>query len=257
MQRPLKYLALLAVVLLPSTVFAQATLTGTVRDNTGGVLPGVTVEATSPALIEKVKSAITDTSGQYRIVDLRPGIYRVKFSLPGFSTVERTDINVAGSQIVTQSVDLKVGGIQETITVTGDTPVVDVQSVRKEVVMDAEVIQTIPATRSVGGLLNATAGLTVDNNGIALSPTMTFFSANGGANNEGSMAVNGMTVGTARSGCVSSYVYDAVGVEEVAVRVGGGLGETDTGGPIMNIVPRSGGNTFRGTAFLSTAGDWS
>ena len=257
MQRPLKYLALLAVVLLPSTVFAQATLTGTVRDNTGGVLPGVTVEATSPALIEKVKSAITDTSGQYRIVDLRPGIYRVKFSLPGFSTVERTDINVAGSQIVTQSVDLKVGGIQETITVTGDTPVVDVQSVRKEVLLDQEVIQAIPATRSVGGLLNVTPGLTVDGNGIALSPTMTFFSANGGANNEGRMAVNGMTVGAARSGGVSSYVYDAVGVEEVAVRVGGGLGETDTGGPIMNIVPRSGGNTFRGTTFLSTAGDWS
>ena len=110
----------------------------------------------------------------------------------------------------------------------------------------SEIIQTIPATRSVGGLLNATPGLTVDNNGIALSPTMTFFSANGGANNEGRMAVNGMTVGAARSGGVSSYVYDAVGVEEVAVRVGGGLGETDTGGPIMNIVPRSGGNTFRG-----------
>jgi hypothetical protein len=244
-------------LLLPSTVFAQATLTGTVRDNSGGVLPGVTVEASSPALIEKVKSAVTDDSGQYRIVDLRAGIYRLKFTLPGFSTVERTDINLAGSQIVTLSVDLKVGGIQETITVTGDTPVVDVQSVRKEVVLDQEVIQSIPATRSVGGLLNATAGLTVDNNGIALSPTMTFFSANGGANNEGRMAVNGMTVGAARSGGVSSYVYDAVGVEEVAVRVGGGLGETDTGGPIMNIVPRSGGNTFRGTAFFSTAGDWS
>ena len=254
MQRLVKYLALLAVVLLPSTVFAQATLTGTVRDNSGGVLPGVTVEATSPALIEKVKSAVTDDSGQYRIVDLRAGIYRLKFTLPGFSTVERTDINVAGSQIVTLSVELRVGGIQETITVTGDTPVVDVQSVRKEVVMDAEVIQTIPASRAAGALLNATPGLTVDGNGMALSPTMTFFSANGGANNEGRMAVNGMTVGAARSGGVSSYVYDAVGVDEVSVRVGGGLGETDTGGPIMNIVPRSGGNTFRGTGFLSYAG---
>ena len=97
----------------------------------------------------------------------------------------------------------------------------------------------------------------MDGNGIALSPTMTFFSANGGANNEGRMAVNGMTVGAARSGGVSSYVYDAVGVEEVSIRVGGGLGETDTGGPIMNIVPRSGGNTFAGTAFTSLAGDWS
>ena len=131
------------------------------------------------------------------------------------------------------------------------------QSVRREVVIDRNLIQTIPASRAGGGLLNATPGLTVDNNGIALSPTMTFFSANGGANNEGRMAVNGMTVGAARSGGVSSYVYDAVGVEEVSIRVGGGLGETDTGGPIMNIVPRSGGNTFAGTAFMSTAGDWS
>ena len=144
---------------------------------------------------------------------------------------------------------MRVGGLQETITVTGETPVVDVQSVRREVVIDTEIIQAIPAHARRGALLNATPGLTVDGNGIALSPTMTFFSANGGANNEGRMAVNGMTVGAARSGGVSSYVYDAVGVEEVAVRVGGGLGETDTGGPIMNIVPRSGGNTFAGTAF--------
>ena len=255
--RSVKYLALLAVFLIPSTALAQATLTGTVRDNSGGILPGVTVEASSPALIEKVRTAVTDDSGQYRIVDLRAGVYTLTFTLPGFSAVKRENITLAGTQILTIPIEMRVGGIQETIMVTGDTSVVDVQNARREVVLDTEVIQTIPATRSVGGLLNATAGLTVDNNGIALSPTMTFFSANGGANNEGRMAVNGMTVGAARSGGVSSYVYDAVGVDEVAVRVGGGLGETDTGGPIMNIIPRSGGNTFRGTAFLSTAGDWS
>src|SRR5678816_1486521 len=257
MQRLVKYLALLAVVLLPSTVFAQATLTGTVRDNSGGVLPGVTVEAASPALIEKVRTAVTDDAGVYRIVDLRSGTYTLTFTLPGFGPVKRTDIQLAGTQVATIAVDMKVGGIQETITVTGDTPVVDVQSAKREVVLDEAVIQAIPSTRSVGGLLNITPGLTVDGNGIALAPTMTFFSANGGANNEGRMAVNGMTVGAARSGGVSSYVYDAVGVEEVSIRVGGGLGETDTGGPIMNIVPRSGGNTFRGTGFVSLAGDWS
>jgi hypothetical protein len=257
MRSPAKYLAVLAVLLLPATAFAQATLTGTVRDNSGGVLPGVTVEASSPALIEKVRTAVTDNSGQYRITDLRAGVYALSFSLPGFNVVRREDITLSGTQTLTIAIDMRVGGIQETITVTGETPVVDVQSARREVVIDRELIQTIPSTRSVGGLLNATAGLTVDGNGIALSPTMTFFSANGGANNEGRMAVNGMTVGAARSGGVSSYVYDAVGVEEVAVRVGGGLGETDTGGPIMNIIPRSGGNTFAGTGFFSTAGDWS
>jgi hypothetical protein len=252
-----KSLFILAVLLLPASVFAQASLTGTVRDASGGVLPGVTVEASSPALIEKVRTAVTDDSGQYRIIDLRAGTYTLSFSLPGFSPVRRENVTLAGSQTLTIPVEMRVGAIQETVTVTGETPVVDVQSARREVVIDRDMVQSIPASRAAGALLNATPGLTVDNNGIALSPTMTFFSANGGANNEGRMAVNGMTVGAARSGGVSSYVYDAVGVEEVAIRVGGGLGETDTGGPIMNIVPRSGGNTFSGTAFTSIAGDWS
>ncbi|HKE88533.1 MAG TPA: TonB-dependent receptor [Vicinamibacterales bacterium] len=252
-----KCLLVLVVLLLPASVFAQASLTGTVRDASGGVLPGVTVEASSPALIEKVRTAVTDDTGQYRIIDLRAGTYTLTFSLAGFTAVRRENIELAGSQTLTIPVDMRVGALQETITVTGETSVVDVQSARREVVIDRTLIQTIPASRAAGALLNATPGLTVDGNGIALSPTMTFFSANGGANNEGRMAVNGMTVGAARSGGVSSYVYDAVGVEEVSVRVGGGLGETDTGGPIMNIIPRSGGNTFSGTAFTSLAGDWS
>jgi carboxypeptidase family protein len=252
-----KSLFILVVLLLPASVFAQASLTGTVRDASGGVLPGVTVEASSPALIEKVRTAVTDATGQYRIIDLRAGTYSLSFSLPGFTVVRRENIELSGSQTLTIPVEMRVGALQETITVTGETPVVDVQSARREVVIDRDLVQSIPASRAAGALLNATPGLTVDNNGIALSPTMTFFSANGGANNEGRMAVNGMTVGAARSGGVSSYVYDAVGVEEVAIRVGGGLGETDTGGPIMNIVPRSGGNTFAGTAFTSLAGDWS
>src|SRR5688500_10075347 len=257
MRETARYLKILALVLLlPVPAFAQAALTGTVRDGSGGVLPGVTVEASSPALIEKVRTAVTDDSGVYRITDLRAGVYTLSFSLPGFNVVRREDIVLSGTQTLTIPIDMRVGGLQETITVTGETPVVDVQSARREVVIDRDMVQTIPSTRSVGGLLNATAGLTVDGNGIALSPTMTFFSANGGANNEGRMAVNGMTVGAARSGGVSSYVYDAVGVEEVAVRVGGGLGETDTGGPIMNIIPRSGGHSFRGTALVRTAGGW-
>jgi hypothetical protein len=248
---------LVVFVLCPSVALAQATLTGTVRDASGAVLPGVSVEAASPALIEKTKSAVTDNTGQYRIVDLRSGTYSLTFTLAGFNVVKRENITLSGSQVLTIGAELTLGALQETITVSGETPVVDVQSARREVVIDRDLVQQIPASRAAGALLNATPGLTVDGNGIALSPTMTFFSANGGANNEGRMAVNGMTVGAARSGGVSSYVYDAVGVEEVAVRVGGGLGETDTGGPIMNIIPRSGGNTFSGTAFGSFAGDWS
>jgi hypothetical protein len=244
--------------LLPSVVFAQATLTGTVRDSSGAVLPGVTVEATSPALTEKTRSVVTDGNGVYRIIQLDPGIYALSFTLPGFNVVRRTDIQLQGTAVITIPVQMSVGALQETVTVTGETPVVDVQSVRREVVLDSEVIQTVPGTRTVGNLLNATPGLTVDNNGVNPTPTMTFFSARGGQTNEGRMAVNGLTVAAAfNGGGVSSYILDTVNADETSVTVSGGMGESDTGGPVMNIVPRSGGNSFRGQGFYSNAGDWS
>jgi len=258
-----KGLAILAVLLLPGTVFAQAVLTGTVRDPSGAVLPGVTVEAASPALIERTRSGTTDGTGQYRIIDLRPGTYALTFTLPGFTTVRRANIELSGTQTVTLPIEMRLGAIAETVTVTGETPLVDVQSARREVVMNKDVIQALPAARAVGALLNATPGLTVDNNGPALSPTMTFFNAHSNAANstgvagEGRMTVNGMTIAAARSGGVSSYVYDTPNSQEVAITVGGGLGESDIGGPVMNLVPKSGGNTFAGTAFFNEAGSWS
>src|SRR5690348_16206802 len=89
-------LALAFLLLLPALASAQATITGTARDISGAVLPGVTVEAASPALIERVRTVITDGTGQYRIVDLRPGTYVVTFTLPGFSTVKREGIELSG-----------------------------------------------------------------------------------------------------------------------------------------------------------------
>jgi hypothetical protein len=263
MRNPAKYLAIVALLLVPATAFAQATLTGTVRDTSGAVLPGVTVEASSPVLIEKVRSAITDGTGQFRIVDLRPGTYALTATLPGFVAVRRAGIELSGSQTLTIPVEMKVGGLEESITVTGETPVVDVQTVRREVVLNSETIQAIPATRAAGALLNATPGLNVGDAGLALSPTMTAFNARsssinaGSVGGEGRYTVNGFTVSAARSGGHSSYVYDTVNADEIAITVGGGLGESDIGGPQMNIIPRSGGNTFSGSAFTSLAGDWS
>src|SRR5437867_3765208 len=102
-------LAAIALLLLPSAALAQATITGTVRDSSGAVLPGVTVEAASPALIERARSAITDDTGQYRIIDLQTGTYTLTFSLNGFSTVKRVDIDVAGSVTLTIPVEMRVG----------------------------------------------------------------------------------------------------------------------------------------------------
>lgn len=247
-----------AILLIPTLAFAQATITGTVRDTSGGVLPGVTVEATSPAIQGTSRSAVSDGAGIYRIIDLPPGLYSVTATLQGFSTVQRGSIQVAGAGTITIPVEMRVGALQETITVTSETPVVDVQSVRRETVLDAAIVAAIPATRTVGSLLNTMPGLTVDNNAMAATPTMTFFSARGGQANEGRMTVNGMTVAAAfNGGGVSSYILDSVNVDEVSVTVSGGLGESDIGAPLMNLVPRSGGNSYRGEWFLNTAGDWS
>src|SRR5687767_14559260 len=130
-----------SLTLLPLQALAQGTLTGTVRDASGAVLPGVTVEAASPALIEKVRTVVSDGTGQWRIVDLRAGTYTVTFTIEGFTTVRRDGIELTGSATLTVPVDMRVGNLQETITVSGETPVVDVQSTRRETVLNADVLQ--------------------------------------------------------------------------------------------------------------------
>src|SRR5215469_18284407 len=131
---------LLVLATLPSYAFAQATLAGVVKDSSGAVLPGVTVEASSPALIEKTRTAITDGTGQYRVTELPPGTYTVSFSLAGFSTVKRQDVQVSGAGVITINADMKVGAVTETITVTGETPVVDVQSATRQEVLTNDVV---------------------------------------------------------------------------------------------------------------------
>ena len=143
--KTLMFLAWFAVV--PTAAFAQAVIAGAVKDTSGAVLPGVSVEAASPALIEKVRTAVTDGTGQYRIEDLRPGVYTVTFTLQGFSTFKREGIELTGSFTATINADLKVGALAETITVTGETPIVDVQSARRETTLSNEVHQ-VPPDRS-------------------------------------------------------------------------------------------------------------
>ena len=126
MQVRVACIAIALVALLPSLAQAQASITGVVKDSSGAVLRGVTVEASSDALIEKVRSAVTDVSGRYRIVDLRPGTYTVNFSLTGFQAVRRQGVELPGAFTATVDAELRVGSIEETVTVTGDSPIVDV-----------------------------------------------------------------------------------------------------------------------------------
>jgi hypothetical protein len=249
------------VLLMPALAHAQASLTGTVVDASGAVLPGVTVEAASPVLIEKVRTATTDGNGQYRIVDLRPGAYRLSFTLPGFTTVIREDVAVSGVGTITIGAEMRVGGVQETITVTGETPVVDVQSTRRQAVIDNETVSTIPVARGYGNLLATVPGIQIAGAGGTTSATgvaPSFFTSNGGNSNEGRIQIAGMNVGSAfNGGGVAAFAYPVSESQEIQVTVSGGLGEADTGGPAMNIIPREGGNRFAGRVFISEAGKWS
>src|SRR5215475_8141710 len=145
--------AIALLVLVPAAAFAQASITGVVKDASGAILPGVTVEASSPALIEKTRSAVTDSTGTYRIVDLRTGTYSVTFTLTGFSTVKRDGIELTGSFTANINADMKVGALEETITVSGETPIVDTQSVRRQVTISNDVITSMPAAKSYAGIM--------------------------------------------------------------------------------------------------------
>jgi hypothetical protein len=138
------FVGLVLSVVAANTADAQSALAGVVRDASGGVLPGVTVEATSPSLIEQLRSVITDDAGQYRIVDLRPGVYKITFTLPGFGTVTREKIELISNFTATINGELRVGTVEETVTVSGATPVVDMQSATNQQVMTKELLESVP-----------------------------------------------------------------------------------------------------------------
>src|SRR5262245_11977782 len=120
--------AVMGLALLPGAAFGQiqtGTISGVVMDAAGGVLPGVTVEASSPALIEKIRTATTDGEGIYRVINLAPGTYTVTFTLPGFSTVRREELELSAGVTLPLNIEMKVGALEETITVSGTTPLVD------------------------------------------------------------------------------------------------------------------------------------
>ena len=188
----------ICVPAVPAMAAAQASITGTVRDTSGAVLPGVTVEVTSPALIEKARAAVTDGSCQYRIVDLRAGTYTVTFTLAGFNGVKREGVELTGSFTATINTELKVGALEETITVTGETPIVDVQSVRRQTVVDGETIKDLPAARSYAGvmmLIPATITQAGANLDVQVTPGMLVFGGAGGRNNEARIQVDGLNTG--------------------------------------------------------------
>jgi carboxypeptidase family protein len=243
---------LVAAVALPTLASAQSgssgAIAGVVKDATGAVMPGVTVEAASPALIEKVRSVVTDGQGQYKIEDLRPGTYTVTFSLTGFNAVKREGLELNTGVTLPVNADLKVGSVEETITVSGASPVVDVQNSKTQLVLTRDVLDTIPIPKNNASLAQLTVGVyqtsgqSADVGGIT-GDTYAGIATHGGA--DGMSFQDGMRTTTSTNFVTNSrYQPNQFSVQEMVLDTGGVSAENLSGGVNINVVPKEGGNRF-------------
>jgi hypothetical protein len=252
-------LAFVAVIFLSSAAYAQSTIVGVVKDSSGAAMPGVTVEASSDVLIEKVISAISDGDGAYRIAGLRPGTYSVVFTLPGFKTFRRDGLVLPAEFTATLNAELGVGALEETITVTGASPVVDVTSTAKTAVLNREAMDLIPTGRSIQGLAQLVVGvsLSLPDTGGARAMQQTYMSTHGMSTSNTTVLVDGMqTNGLQSDGAVQSYYNDAMN-SEMSFQSAAIGAETSSGGVRLNMIPREGGNQFHGDFKASSRpGSW-
>ncbi len=250
-------LPLLVLLWFPAHALAQSSSTGAIagaaRDTTGAVVPGVTVEAASPGLIEKVRTVVTDSKGEYKIVDLRPGTYTVTFTLAGFSTLKREGIELTAGFTATVNADMRVGSLAETVTVTGASPIVDTQNSRSQQVLKADVMDALPVgSKTVMSFVGLTLGAMPSDagrhdvggdKGEAASGIV----IRGSRGDDGRVNLDGMNINNfngAGGGRMRTYYPNMVAAQEVVIDTGGNTAESEVGGANQNIVPREGGNTF-------------
>ena len=248
-------------LLAPEIALAQtgnSGIAGVARDTNGGVLPGATVEASSPVLIEKVRTVVTGDDGTYRILDLRPGLYTVTFSLQGFRTVRREGIELPAAFTATINADLEVGAVAETITVTGQAPLVDVQNVTSQRVMGRELLDSIPVTsRSPQGFAALMPG--VIGQGIAGTPggrEEMNVASHGAQARDSLFLIDGASVGGVRGegGAAAFFRISQAYVGEITVTLGGGTAELAYSGTVTNVIPKEGGNRLTGSVYFDYAG---
>ena len=256
MRRFVSSLAVLAA-LLPAAVFAQDTaITGTVRDASGGVLPGVTVEASSPALIEKTRTVVSDDRGEYRIVELRSGAYVVTFTLPGFSTVRREGIELTNGFTASVDADMRVGALEETITVSGQASVVDTSSVAARRTITKDAIDALPTGKNWNGIGQLTVGIVsnqVDVGGSS-GEQQNQLSIHGGSYTDNIRTMDGMMLSNfaCNYSCTGLSSNDS-STQELTYDIGAISAEVAGGGVRINIIGKDGGNRFSGNAFGSYA----
>ena len=253
------FLLLLLALASPVAAQSNSNIAGVVKDATGAVLPGVTVEAASPALIEKVRSVVSDSAGQYKIVNLVPGVYAVTFTLPGFNTTKHEGIALTASFTATVNAVLRLGALEETITVTGAVTTVDVQNVVTQRVVTRDVLDAIPTgSRSVVNMGVLIPGVTVNNQDVGGSAfTSSQIAIHGGRAGEQQLLYDGMMYnnGQGRGGQYTAIATNDGTVQEISLETGGLGAESETSGIRTNVIPREGGNTFRGSVNAAFTND--
>ncbi|HWW86921.1 MAG TPA: TonB-dependent receptor, partial [Vicinamibacterales bacterium] len=246
----LLYVGATCCCLLPTLAWAQGTsgIAGLVRDSSGGVLPGVTVEAASPALIERVRTVTTDEKGEYKIVDLPGGIYSVSFSLTGFATVKREGLELTANFTANVTAELRVGGIEETVLVSGQTPIVDVQTTAEHKVVSGDLLYSLPLTKEMGGFAKVTVGATIaataQDVGGNIDPMNGYTLIHGGHYQDNRALLDGMQFNGEGQG--RGFYFNPAAASEVSVQLGGQTAEFENGGVQANLVPKDGGNKFSG-----------
>jgi Carboxypeptidase regulatory-like domain len=252
-------IAAVSLALWPALASAQSAIAGAVKDTSGALLPGVTVEASSPVLIEKVRAVQTDGQGRYTIVDLRPGVYTVSFVLPGFSTVRREGLEVQSNITLPLNVELRVGALEETVTVTGASPVVDVQSTTRTQVVSRELMDSIPNARNLQSIASMVPGIKLNAPDVGGSQQMeqTYLATHGNSSRNTTVQVDGMMInGVMNDGQIQAYTDNAL-VQEATYQTSGVSAEVSAGGVRLNMIPKEGGNTFKGSGFFGGSnGDW-
>jgi hypothetical protein len=247
--------ALLTLVVLPSATSAQGTggIAGVVTDATGAVLPGVTVEAASPVLIEKVRSAVTDEQGTYRFVNLAPGPYTVSFTLTGFNTVKREGIELTSNFTATVDAEMAVGSIEETVVVSGQSPVIDVENVVRHRVISREVLDALPTNKEFSAFAAITVGAVLPPNqqdvGGNKDPILAFVSIHGSRSRDGRQLIDGMNFNGEGAG--RGFYFNPAAAAEVSLELGGQSAERELGSVQANLIPKEGGNTFDGSFFTN------
>lgn len=250
-------LGVLCLLCVPALASAQSAIVGLLTDNQGGVLPGVTVEASSPALIEGSKTAVTDSQGRYRITPLRPGVYSLKFSLAGFAETVREGVNLPSEFVATVNVEMKVGSLEETVTVAGQTPQVDVQQATRTQVISRDVVDSLPISHnamSLGVLAPGVRAGTPDVGGTQTTEQVGL-RAHGLAGFDGEQMVEGMSIQSYEG--VSQSFFDEALQSEITISTAAIPADTAGGGIRLNSILKDGGNVFSGSAFMGgTKGSW-